>query len=78
MALTWSLTIPALINTAVTSVLGYYQTIPAVIYVIDTCDPDMDSGSSKVQKVVLTSAGTGYYASLLRSTYPGHLVYHVI
>jgi len=39
---------------------------------------DMDSGSDKVQKAAPTSAGSGYQASLLRSTYPGHLVYHVI
>jgi len=78
MTLTWSLTILALIDMALTSVLWHNLTIPAVINVTDTCDCDMDCGSDKVQKAALTCTGSGCQVSLLRSTYPGHLVYHVV
>jgi hypothetical protein len=77
-ALRLSLKIPALINIGLTSTLCNNLTIPAAINVTDKCDLDIDSGSDKVQKAALTSAGSRYRASLLRSTYLSNLVYHGI
>jgi len=71
---TWSLTILALINMALTSALCEILKMPVVINLTDKCDSDMDSGSDKVQKVALTSASSGYQVFLLRSIYLGHLV----
>ena len=58
-ALTWSLTMPALIAMALTSALRQDLTIPTAMNVTDMCNSDMETGSDKMQKAALTSAGSG-------------------
>jgi len=77
-SLTWSLAILTLINIALTNVLWHDLKILAAINVTDKCDYDLHSGFDKVQNAALTSVGSGYQASLFRSTYRSYLVYHDI
>jgi hypothetical protein len=65
---TCSQTIPAVIDIAVTCSLPHDLTNPAAIHVTVKSATEMGSGSDKVRKRALPSAGFGYQPFLLRST----------